>query len=588
MSDDIFKADSPSDAIARVEKKVEELSEQLREAKERISKLEGSARKEPKAAVKEENKEPIADGEGNGGILKDVSTPIPSASEAEIIAFNEVEKLLAGEGYNVSKLQIIKSYSVTQFVYLIIDTISYIKTDALCEKIKNKLGCGRVRMERRDECSYVVEIPNKNKGTLALKDIVESRMFEEAYSPLTFAIGRGMNGRAVIGDLKELSNLSVAGAAGGGKSTFIDSLIASIMCKSSPKDVRLIIVDFNGKLSRYDGVPFLISPKKVITDTPGAMQAVDWLMKVMRERHNRLGKFGAKTVEDFNSLSDAVLGKYERMPRIVFVLTETDVFLRECEYAKTALTLLLARGAEAGIHLVLGATVAQPSDFPDRLLPNIPARIVLATATEAQALCLESSGEARKLLGRGDLLFMPNKNSKPVRAQGAYVSEADSARLVEYAGKTFPEQNTEEKSLNLNIPFEQDVYETLSEEKAEQPKENSPKEKEETAQPTPSKKEDEPKKKPPEEKKEQPQDKPAVDSGETFDSLILSASRAALTEGVKTIGASWLQRRFGVGTVRASKILEQMARLRFIAGCAGECKLLITEELFEFVFGEKP
>jgi len=277
-----------------------------------------------------------------------------------------------------------------------------------------------------------VEVPNTVFGSVALRSAIESAAFQKikARSKVAIALGKGAGGEAMAGDLTRMPHLLIAGATGSGKTVCLNSVICCLLLHNSPDDVRLIMIDPKRvELVTFNGVPHLLAP--VIVDTDKAIKALRWLSQEMDNRYRQFAKAGARNIEGYNR--DRVPG--EGLPYLVLLIDElADLMMTASDEVEHALCRLAQLARATGIHLVVATQRPSVDVVTGLIKANFPTRISFAVTSQVDSRTILDMVGAEKLLGRGDMLYMPTEASKPKRLQGSFISDAEIERLVYFWG----------------------------------------------------------------------------------------------------------------------------------------------------------
>ena len=283
-----------------------------------------------------------------------------------------------------------------------------------------------------DKISVVgIEVPNKQVTPVLIRDVIESREFTDHRSGTAFALGRDIGGRNVIGDIEKLPHVLIAGTTGSGKSVCTNSLIISLLYKSTPDQVRFIMVDPKMvELAPYNGIPHLLIP--VVTDPKKAAGALQWAVFEMMKRYKIFSENGVKKLEEFNKLARG-REDLETMPSVVVVIDElADLMLVAAKEVEESICRVAQMGRAAGVHLVIATQRPSADVITGLMKANIPSRIAFAVASSLESRIILDTTGAEKLVGRGDMLYAPLGAGKPQRVQGCFISPEEIEQVVAF------------------------------------------------------------------------------------------------------------------------------------------------------------
>lgn len=412
------------------------------------------------------------------------------------------------------------------------------KIVSLSDDIKLNLAAADIRIEAPipGKAAIGIEVPNKEAGSVYFRELVESKEFKESQSAISFGVGKDIAGKTIIADIAKMPHMLIAGATGSGKSVCINTIIMSILYKAKPEDVRLIMVDPKVvELSVYNGIPHLLLP--VVTDPKKAAGALNWAVNEMTDRYK---KFAAMQVRNIKGYNDVVVKKNKegidppmvKLPQIVIIIDElADLMMVAPGEVEDAICRLAQLARAAGIHMVIATQRPSVNVVTGLIKANIPSKIAFAVSSGIDSRVIIDMNGAEKLLGKGDMLYFPSNLPKPLRVQGAFVSDEEVENVV-----SFLKENAEEVSYDESI-----AQATVSQE----------------SMPGSSKGDDE------------------------RDSLFADAGRFVIENEKGSIGS--LQRHFKIGFNRAGRIMDQLADAKVVGPELGTKprKVEMTMEEFE-------
>ncbi len=298
-----------------------------------------------------------------------------------------------------------------------------------------------------------IEVPNIEPAVVSLRDVMESRRFSKLKGTLRLGLGQDVSGQAVGSDLRVMPHLLIAGTTGSGKSVCVNAILTALLLQNTPDTLRLLMIDPKRvELTQYNSIPHLLSP--VIVDVERVVPALRWIMREMDSRYRRFSKIGARNIEDHNRRA-AKSKDEEQIPYIVVVVDElADLMLQSPEETERTICRLAQMARATGIHLILATQRPSVDVVTGLIKANFPARIAFAVASSVDSRVILDTPGAERLLGRGDMLFMPPDMGQPLRLQGAFVSDRELERLITYwRGATEP-ATTQPKAVASTTPPE--------------------------------------------------------------------------------------------------------------------------------------
>lgn len=366
-------------------------------------------------------------------------------------------------GVKVTITDISQGPSVTRYELQPEQGVKVSKIVGLADDIKLNLAATDIRIEAPipGKAAIGIEVPNKENMTVALRDLLESKEFQEFNSNIAFAVGKDIAGKTVVADIAKMPHMLIAGATGSGKSVCINTLIMSILYKAHPDDVKLIMVDPKVvELSVYNGIPHLLIP--VVTDPKKASAALHWGVSEMEDRYRRFADYNVRDLKGYNKKIETMpvpegAEAPKKMPQIVIIVDELADLMMVCPgEVEESICRLAQLARAAGIHLIIATQRPSVDVITGLIKANMPSRVAFSVSSGVDSRTILDMNGAEKLLGKGDMLFYPQGYSKPARVQGAFVSDKEVSDVVDYLknqalGNTYSNyaEDIEEKIKNI-------------------------------------------------------------------------------------------------------------------------------------------
>lgn len=410
----------------------------------------------------------------------------------------------------------------------------------LADDIALNLAAAGVRIEAPipGKPAVGIEVPNKVKTSVPIRSILESTAFADAASPLALSLGKDIAGEVVVADLTRMPHLLIAGSTGSGKSVCINSIIMSFLYKSSPEEVRLILIDPKVvELAEYNGIPHLLIP--VVTEPKQAAKALGYAVNEMEKRYHMFAEHNVRDINSFNKLARKT-GEMEPIPHIAIVIDElADLMMVAGKDVENFICRIAQKARAAGMHLIVATQRPSVDVITGLIKSNIPSRIAFAVSSQVDSRTILDGVGAEKLLGMGDMLFMPIGANKPVRVQGTFVKDKEISRVLNHVKQ------------HSNTQYDQDVLSEMERVALSGANKGGG--------------------------DEDGEDSANILTDETF----ISAVETAFESG--TISTSFLQRRLRLGYARAGRIMDQMERLGIISEPDGSKprQLLISRQSWQ-------
>lgn len=371
---------------------------------------------------------------------------------------DKLQRTLQDFGVGVTITNISRGPSVTRYELQPEQGVKVSKIVNLADDIKLNLAAEDIRIEAPipGKAAIGIEVPNKEKQMVAFRDLLESDEFKKAKSKTIFAAGKDIAGKTVVADIEKMPHLLIAGQTGSGKSVCINTIIMSILYKASPSDVKLIMIDPKVvELSVYNGIPHLLIP--VVTDPKKAAAALNWAVNEMEERYKKFAEHKARNIIGYNAQIDQIedvpgKDRPEKIPQIIVIVDElADLMMTAGTDVEDAIQKLAQKARAAGIHLIIATQRPSVNVITGVIKANIPSRIAFSVASGIDSRTILDETGAEKLLGKGDMLFHPYYISKPVRVQGAFVSDDEVMKVVNFLTQ---QKNVIGGEINTNIDLQ--------------------------------------------------------------------------------------------------------------------------------------
>ena len=359
-----------------------------------------------------------------------------------------LEQTLANFGVQAKVNQVTVGPTITRYEIQPSPGVKVSKIVNLTDDIALSLAAKSIRMEAPipGKSAIGIEVPNETPLMVGLRDVFESAEFKKFDSPLAMALGKDISGKPIIGDIGKMPHLLIAGSTGSGKSVCVNTLISSILYKAKPDEVKLLLIDPKVvELANYNGIPHLLIP--VVTDPKKAANALNWAVVEMNKRYKMFAENGVKDITSYNEKCE------DKLPKIVIIIDElADLMMASANDVEDYICRLAQMARAAGMHLIVATQRPSVDVITGVIKANIPSRIAFAVSSQTDSRTILDMGGAEKLLGKGDMLFYPLGASKPVRIQGAFISENESENIIDFVKSQVKEE----------IKYEEDILDTIS------------------------------------------------------------------------------------------------------------------------------
>ena len=443
-----------------------------------------------------------------------------------------LQKTLYSFGVSAKVENVSVGPAITRYELKPAEGVRVSKIANLADDIALNLAAETIRIEAPipGKQAVGIKVPNREKEAVHLREVLESEEFQNNKSKLTVALGKDVAGNIQLADIAKMPHVLIAGSTGSGKSVCINTIISSIIYNAKPSEVKMVMVDPKVvELSVYNGIPHLLIP--VVTDPKKAAGALAWAVQEMDNRYNLFAAKGVRDIKGYNKAIEKEEGQ-GKLPQIVIIVDElADLMMVAAKDVEEAICRLAQKARAAGMHLVIATQRPSVDVITGLIKANVPSRIAFAVSSQVDSRTILDSVGAEKLLGKGDMLFFPTGYPKPVRVQGAFVSDEEVEKIVGFVKQ------------NGTANYSEDILETI---------ENSNKTEKELIQ-------------------EQAED-------DDTDPFLMDAIDAVVEQGQAS--TSFIQRRFKVGYARAGRIIDQMEERGIISGYQGSKprEVLITKE----------
>lgn len=353
----------------------------------------------------------------------------------------KLEQTLLNFGVNAKVLQVTKGPAVTRYEIQPNVGVKVSSIVRLADDIALNLEARSIRIEAPipGKAAVGIEVENERINLVVLREIIESREFREANSKIAFAVGKDISGNAIVANLKDMPHLLIAGSTGSGKSVCLNSLIISILYRAKPDEVKLVLIDPKVvELGYYNGIPHLLIP--VVTEPTKAAAALNWAVAEMTDRYKKFAEIGVRDLESYNETVKSKGEPEKRLPQVVIIIDElADLMMVAPAQVEESICRLAQMARAAGMHLIVATQRPSVDVITGVIKANIPSRISFAVSSQFDSRTILDMGGAEKLVGKGDMLFNPLGMSKPIRVQGAFISDTEVHKVIEFLKNQAPD-----------------------------------------------------------------------------------------------------------------------------------------------------
>lgn len=443
-----------------------------------------------------------------------------------------LEDTLSSFNVDAKVINVIQGPAITRYEIQPNVGVKVSKIVNLADDIALNLRAKSIRIEAPipGKAAVGIEVENGSIHMVRVSELISSRAFKSAKSKIAFGVGKDISGNPIVSDIKAMPHLLIAGSTGSGKSVCINSMLASILYKAKPDEVKLILVDPKVvELGNYNGIPHLLIP--VVTEPAKAAAALNWAVVEMNERYNKFAKHGVRDLESYNEKMINQGSKDEKLPQIVIIVDElADLMMAAPSQVEESICRLAQKARAAGMHIVVATQRPSVDVITGLIKANIPSRIAFAVSSQFDSRTILDMSGAEKLVGNGDMLYSPMGIKKPKRVQGCFISDQEVNNIIEYV-----------KSQVEEVEYSGEVIQTIENDNLS----------------------------------------PKQSKGDEDDELMNEAIECVINAGQASV--SMLQRRFRIGYNRAARIVDAMED-RGIVGPQDGSKprqVLLTEDEFQ-------
>ena len=468
-------------------------------------------------------------------LAKPTKKALKGGAKALTDTATKLQKTLYSFGVSAKVENVSVGPAITRYELKPAEGVRVSKIANLADDIALNLAAETIRIEAPipGKQAVGIEVPNKEKEAVHLREVLESEEFQNSKSKLTVALGKDVAGNIQLADIAKMPHVLIAGSTGSGKSVCINTIISSIIYKAKPSEVKLVMVDPKVvELSVYNGIPHLLIP--VVTDPKKAAGALAWAVQEMDDRYNKFAQKGVRDLNGYNKSIEKEEG-VGKLPQIVIIVDElADLMMVAAKDVEEAICRLAQKARAAGMHLVIATQRPSVDVITGLIKANVPSRIAFAVSSQIDSRTILDSVGAEKLLGKGDMLFFPTGYPKPVRVQGAFVTDEEVEKVVDFVKQ------------NGTATYSEDILESI---------EKNNKTDKEIAQ--------------------------EAEADDESDPFLMDAIETVVETGQAS--TSFIQRRFKVGYARAGRIIDQMEERGIISGYQGSKprEVLMTKERLE-------